>query len=170
MKLVNECNKDSLPKVAVEASLYYARVAGLVASLGHEDRSNDTVYRDTAKDLLERAAKLCEQPFKGADILLRAVEQSARLLGKEWYEKVTDAEIAAIKAAMVSGRGGIATHSGHWYECKEGHPVSVSWLGLNGGADYASLPSESVVCLWSWLDAQSVVRQLVVKIMSLLLV
>lgn len=130
MQLVNECTKDSLPKLAVEASLYYARLAGLVASSGLEVRTKTTMYRDNAKELLEKATKLCEQPFKGADVLLQAVEHSAKLLGKVWYEKVTDAEKEAIKKAMVSGRGGIATHSGHWYECERGHPVSFRQFGV----------------------------------------
>jgi hypothetical protein len=46
----------------------------------------------------------------------------------EWYEKVTADELAAIKAAMVGGPGGIATHSGHWYNCQNGHPVSCIQL------------------------------------------
>jgi hypothetical protein len=45
-------------------------------------------------------------------------------MAKEWYEEVTTEEIEAIKAAMVSGSQGIATHPGHWYNCKNGHPVS----------------------------------------------
>jgi len=32
-----------------------------------------------------------------------------KLLGREWYEVVTPEELAAIKAAMVSGPRGIAT-------------------------------------------------------------
>jgi hypothetical protein len=47
-----------------------------------------------------------------------------KLLGREWYEVVTPEELAVIKAAMVSGPRGIATHSGHWYNCANGHPVS----------------------------------------------
>jgi hypothetical protein len=49
----------------------------------------------------------------------RRIDQVAR---KEWYEEVSPEELAAIKAAMVSG---IATHSGHWYNCENGHPVSL---------------------------------------------
>jgi hypothetical protein len=67
---------------------------------------------------------MCTQPFQNADILGDAVEEMIKLLGGEWYELVTPEEVAAIKAAMVSGPGGIATHSGHWYNCANGHPVS----------------------------------------------
>jgi hypothetical protein len=46
------------------------------------------------------------------------------MLDKEFYEAVSGEELESIKKAMVSGRGGIATHSGHWYKCVNGHPVS----------------------------------------------
>jgi hypothetical protein len=47
---------------------------------------------------------------------------------KQWYEEVTAEEINAIKAAMVSGSQGIATHSGHWYNCENEHPVRSYWV------------------------------------------
>jgi hypothetical protein len=77
-----------------------------------------------AKAMLEKATEMCAQGFENADKLLKAVEESVKLLRKEWYEDVTAEEIATIKAAMVSGPGGIDTHSGHWYNCMNGHPVS----------------------------------------------
>jgi hypothetical protein len=73
---------------------------------------------------LEKAAEICAQGFENARELLKAVDESIKLLRKEWYEEVTAEEIAAVKLAMVSGSGGIATHSGHWYNCANGHPVS----------------------------------------------
>ncbi len=68
---------------------------------------------------------MCAQGFENADELLKAVEESIKLLRKEWYEDVTAEEIAAIKVAMVSEPGGIATHCGHWYNCANGYPVSL---------------------------------------------
>ncbi|KAJ5520817.1 hypothetical protein N7463_001270 [Penicillium fimorum] len=41
------------------------------------------------------------------------------------YETVTLEELQSIKTAMVSGRGGIASHSGHWYNCVNGHPFAI---------------------------------------------
>ncbi|KAL4954401.1 hypothetical protein BDW69DRAFT_183532 [Aspergillus filifer] len=32
--------------------------------------------------------------------------------------------------AMVSGRVGMATHSGHWYNCENGHPFAVGKCGM----------------------------------------
>ena len=79
---------------------------------------------DIVKVMLEKAKEMCGHGFENADKLLEAVEESIRLLRKEWYEEITAEEVAAIKAAMVSGPGGIATHSGHWYNCANGHPPS----------------------------------------------
>ncbi len=81
-----------------------------------------------AKQLLEDAREVCKQPFQNAESLRNAVEESIRLMKKQWYEEVTAEEINAIKAAMVSGSRGIATHSDHWYNCENGHPVSSYWV------------------------------------------
>ena len=51
-------------------------------------------------------------------------------MGKEWYELVSVEEVAAIKAAMVSGPQGIATHFGHWYKCQNGHPFAIGDCGM----------------------------------------
>jgi len=126
---VTNSSEMALPKLAVEASLYYARIARLFTTSGLSDAKNREMaieYHDEAKALLERAEKLCEQGFRDADSLLLAVNESLRLLGKEWYEEVSAEEVEAIKKAMVSGPGGIATHSGHWYNCFNGHPVPLA--------------------------------------------
>jgi hypothetical protein len=128
-KFVADCDEKKLPKLAVEATLYYARIARLYATSGlskDKDRENAASYRDEAKSFLEKAQALCELKFQGAEPLLQAVEESLNVLQREWYEPVTAEELAAIKAAMVSGSGGLATHSGHWYNCVNGHPVSNS--------------------------------------------
>ena len=127
VKVLDGCCKDNLPKFAVEATLYYSRIVQVLGSSGlakEDDRKKVEEFREKAKELLEKAAMLCEQPFQGADTLAQAVEQSLRVLGKEFYAEVSKEEIEAIKRAMVSGPGGIATHSGHWYNCVNGHPVS----------------------------------------------
>tara|TARA_R110002003_G_scaffold702_16_gene21241 strand:+ start:26813 stop:28072 length:1260 start_codon:yes stop_codon:yes gene_type:complete len=128
VKLFDDCIVAKLPKIAVEVTLYYARIVQALVSSGltkHSDRDKVLGFRRDASELLEIAAKLCEQPFGGASALMTAVEQSLRVLGKEFYEEVTKEEIEAIKQAMVSGPGGVATHSGHWYNCVNGHPVSL---------------------------------------------
>lgn len=125
--LVKTGEEQSLPKIGVEAALYYSRIARLLSSsslIREENRDVAKNYRETAKALLQKATVLCQQPFQGANVLAQAVDHSEKLLGKEFYEAVTKEEIEAIKMAMVSGPRGIATHAGHWYKCAKGHPVS----------------------------------------------
>lgn len=127
IEVIEGCNTDNLPKLAVEATLHRSRIARALGAYGvakDEDRKTIVGHRQAAKDLLDKAVKLCELPFKGAKDLAEAVEKSLKLLSQEFYTEVTKEEIEAIKKAMVSGRGGIATHSGHWYHCVNGHPVS----------------------------------------------
>jgi hypothetical protein len=127
LPVIDSCNKEKLPRLAVESTLYYSRIARALGSSGlinDNDRKTMEGHREMAKDLLEKAAKLCEQPFKDSKALAEAVGHSLKLLGKEFYSEVTKEELESIKAAMVSGPGGIITHSGHWYKCRNGHPVS----------------------------------------------
>ncbi|QSZ30515.1 hypothetical protein DSL72_000069 [Monilinia vaccinii-corymbosi] len=128
---IDSCLDENLPKLAVEGILYYAKIARLYDSYIRCSSSSQPGTKkvssevEKAKGLLEQARGLCEKGFQNADLLLNAVEESIKFLGREWYEEVTKEELDAIKKAMVSGSGGIATHSGHWYECGRGHPVSL---------------------------------------------
>ena len=130
--LMNDCVIEKLPKLAAEASIYFATNAHLYRSSGlsGEDRKEATKYVDEAKELLKQAYKLCDQPFQNADQLRNCVEENIEILGREWYEDITAEELAEIKKAMVSGREGIATHSGHWYNCANGHPFAIGECGM----------------------------------------
>jgi len=111
----------------VESTLDYARIVrlfGMSSALDAEDRQLATTEHETAKTLLKSAAELCKQGFRDADALSHAVSEALKLLQRGWYEEVTAEELKAIKRAMVTGFRGIATHSGHWYNCANGHPVS----------------------------------------------
>lgn len=124
---IEECKFENLPKLAVEVSLFYASIACSFESFCHSGKMNlekAAVYTAMAKQLLEEAREVCQQPFQNAESFRNAVEETIRRMKKEWYEEVTAEEINAIKAAMVSGSQGIASHSGHWYNCENGHPVS----------------------------------------------
>ncbi|KAL8637451.1 MAG: hypothetical protein Q9228_005277 [Teloschistes exilis] len=126
---IEQCSALTLPKFSVEAALLYARVARADQAWYHTLKTNvkDTSkYVEKAKSLLEKATELCAQPFESAEKLRLAVQESAKLLRREWYEEVSAEERKAIRDAMVSGPGGIATHSGHWYNCAQGHPVSLT--------------------------------------------
>lgn len=125
---------DNLPKLAVEACIYYANIARLYQSQVPRaiQPSSATIsalqYFDRAKVLLEKAEELCAHQFQDVESLLAAVQQLAKLFKGDRYEQVTAEEIATIRAAMVSGPRGIATHSGHWYNCENGHPVSRMYM------------------------------------------
>lgn len=124
---ITDCEVESLPKLGVETCLYYATIAQSYRSFGSATKTNiakTSEYIKTARELLERARGLCDKKFQNAELLREAIEASIKRLEMEWYEEVTADELAAIKAAMVGGPGGIATHSGHWYNCQNGHPVS----------------------------------------------
>lgn len=126
-KLFDDCIAESLPEIAVEATLYYARIAqpfGTPSLALDSDRARAMEYRKTAQKLLEEAKQLCDHSFRDRDTLLQAVLHTTKMLSKEFYEEVSKEELAAIKKAMVSGRGGIATQAGHWYNCVNGYPVS----------------------------------------------
>ncbi len=128
MAFIHECIEEHLPKLAVEAILYYARIARSNEAYSQSLKlsgEEDPDYVQAAKELLVRAKELCAQPFQNADNLAIAVDESLKLLRKSWYEEVTSEELAAIKRAMIGVSGGFATHSGHWYNCVRGHPVSV---------------------------------------------
>ncbi|KAK2592854.1 hypothetical protein QQS21_009457 [Conoideocrella luteorostrata] len=130
---IAECNNEHLPKLAVEASLCHARVAQFYRSSGlasDGDRQKAAAVVEEAKQHLEKALHLCGQPFQHAKQLRRAVQDIHDILQKERYEAVTRDELAAIKQAIVSGPDAIATHSGHWYNCVNGHPFAIGECGM----------------------------------------
>ena len=125
---IDECDVESLPKLGVQATLYFAAIAHLNEIYCHStnydvEKASESIK--TARELLMNARKLCDQPFQDAAHLRQSVEDSIRIIRKEWYEEITPDEVAAIKQAMVSGSQGMNTHSGHWYNCANGHPVSL---------------------------------------------
>lgn len=135
---IDDCGTEHLPKLGVEASLYYASTARSYDSYCRAAKSDDikcaSEHVDTAKHLLDEAKDQCALGFHNAEALRNAIDDSIRLLGRARYEEVTAEEIAAIKRAMVTGAGGIATHSGHWYNCANGHPVSFSISNERAGS------------------------------------
>ena len=95
----------------------------------NSDRKEAEARNATARALLEAAAKICDAAaFQGSDELKAEVDSIVRLFEKERYEVVTEAELATIKIAMLNGPSGIASHSEHWYKCRNEHVVS--WAAL----------------------------------------
>ncbi|TGO66372.1 hypothetical protein BOTNAR_0062g00050 [Botryotinia narcissicola] len=136
LSYIESCRDESLSKLAVEGILYFSKIARLFVLYTRSDTNHETggnkfpSKTEKAKSLLDEAKGLCEEGFQNAGSLLIAVENSIKHLGREWYEEVTKEELDAIRNAMVSGRGGIATHSGHWYECNKGHPFAIGVCGM----------------------------------------
>ncbi|KAK7994415.1 hypothetical protein PG991_016003 [Apiospora marii] len=144
---IDDCQAARLPRLAVQAIIAFARVVGYLGSNVHRDpteadkgkgkskaadkeRALSDIVKTTRRRL-EDAAQMCEASgFEGAPELLVVVKSLQRRFEKERYEPVTADELAAIKAAMVSGRGGIATHSGHWYKCRNGHIFAIGECGM----------------------------------------
>ncbi|OAG00907.1 NFX1-type zinc finger-containing protein 1 [Paraphaeosphaeria sporulosa] len=130
---ITESTAANIPKLAVELSLYFANITQMYQCSGlSEERGKAKAkeYVAEAKVLLKIALESCKQPFQNAEKLKVAVEESLELLHRPLYEEVTAEELAMIKAAMVSGPRGIATHSGHWYNCANGHPFAIGECGM----------------------------------------
>ncbi|KAJ5938042.1 hypothetical protein N7454_004384 [Penicillium verhagenii] len=137
--LISQANKGSLSRIAITATISFAKIVQLVAWY---HRTHPGVTKDKAdlqgkltgletpeerteitRKLLNDALELCER-LGNCPELQDKVQEMARLCEGPRYETVTLEELKSIKTAMLNGRGGIATHSGHWYNCANGHPVS----------------------------------------------
>lgn len=127
-KFISDCNSENVPKLNVEARLYFGRAAR-VYHVSFPDLRTTAEAREvaaSAREYLNEAKNLCAQPFPNADKFLIAAEKISKSLQMEWYEPISAEEMASIKNAMVSGSAGIMAHSGHWYNCQNGHPVSLA--------------------------------------------
>jgi hypothetical protein len=160
--LIRQAMGASLSRIVIAATLAFAKVAQLDAwyhrthpgltttSVIALERTEDVSLRSVedrigaARELLANALDRCDElgGTLGED-LRGKVQEMSRLFEGPRYEEVTPEELASIKSAMVSGRGGLATNSGHWYNCINGHPVSYpckfgglkAWMDLR--ADFS---------------------------------
>ncbi|KAJ5915677.1 hypothetical protein N7466_011610 [Penicillium verhagenii] len=143
--LISQANKGSLSRIAITATISFAKIVQLVAWY---HRIHPGVTKDKAdlqdkltgletleerteatRQLLSDALELC-QKLGNCPELQDKVQEMARLFEGPRYETVTLEELQSIKTAMVSGRGGIATHSRHWYNCANGHPFAIGECGM----------------------------------------
>ncbi|SCO78800.1 related to ECM32-DNA dependent ATPase/DNA helicase B [Fusarium oxysporum] len=139
-KLIEQAKYAKLPRIIVAATLTFARVSQLLAwrsraadkpSVQKSGEKNTEAVEDrmgTARKLLHDALEQCSQ-LGNSDDMKERVQAMLRLFEPR-YEEVTPEELASIKSAMVSGSGGIATHSGHWYHCVNGHPFAIGECGM----------------------------------------
>ncbi|KAL2813322.1 hypothetical protein BDW59DRAFT_167563 [Aspergillus cavernicola] len=118
-EFITSSMSGKFPRLCVEVQLYYGRIAFLYQSVvlpsgtaSGTETSQVTEYVVRAKEYIQQAA------------------ESLKLLNNARYEAVTKEELDAIKLAMVSGRSGLATHSGHWYNCANEHLFAVGECGI----------------------------------------
>lgn len=137
--LIIQAKGGSLSRIVITATLVFAKVSELFGwyhrthpppTNGKTDQKGQSTAlesrdnrRNTAREFLADALHLCDE-LGNCEALREKVEEMNRLYGDPRYEEVTPEELASIKIAMVDGRGGMATNSGHWYNCINGHPVS----------------------------------------------
>ena len=144
--VIPKATAAKLPRLAIPTCLAYARIAQLTSWYQRTlatttattptapPKANESTNQpaaptptETAREFLATAQALCTT-FPGGSEYRDEVADTLRLFEGPRYETVTPEEIAAIKAAMVAGPGGLATHSGHWYTCRNGHSVSLYLL------------------------------------------
>ncbi|KAJ5887927.1 hypothetical protein N7495_007968 [Penicillium taxi] len=137
--LITQANEGNLSRIVITATISFAKIAqfdawyqrthpGEVTTDLHLkekykglEKLEETI--ESTRDLLAAALKLCDR-LGNCPELQENIQEMVQLYEGPRYETVTLEELQSIKTAMVSGRGGIATHSGHWYNCVNGHPVS----------------------------------------------
>ncbi|KAJ5144090.1 uncharacterized protein N7515_002877 [Penicillium bovifimosum] len=143
--LITQADERRLYRIGITATISFAKIAQLDAwyrrtypaeeTLDPHCKESDTSVEkledrtETIRDLLAAALKLCDR-LGNCPELQEQVQEMARLYEGPRYETVTLEELQSIKTAMVSGRGGIATHSGHWYNCVNGHPFAIGECGM----------------------------------------
>jgi hypothetical protein len=133
---MTQCREESLPKLAIRACVYHAIITQHYAPMIlHSKEANITAERKRliadAFEMLTSAEMMCKDGFEGSKDMLEAIKQTQDTLKRlDRYEPISPAELESIKAAMVSGRGGINTHSGHWYNCENGHPFAIGECGM----------------------------------------
>ncbi|KAJ5926867.1 hypothetical protein N7516_008640 [Penicillium verrucosum] len=143
--LIIQAKGGSLSRIVITATLMFAKVSELFgwyhqthppATNGKTDQKGQSTAlesrdnrRNTARGFLADALHLCDE-LGNCEALREKVEEMNRLYEDPRYEEVTPEELASIKIAMVDGRGGMATNSGHWYNCINGHPFAIGECGM----------------------------------------
>jgi len=86
-----------------------------------------TILVDRAHDHLHLARTICNMhPGQTAGMLSEVSEAETMLRDATFYAPVTNAEKAAVYAAMAQSFQG----TGHWYYCANGHPFTVGECGM----------------------------------------
>jgi hypothetical protein len=171
-ELMEEAKEAKLPRIFIAATLAFAKIARAATWSAKSEQNptgaQESDHIETARTLLGDASFFCLS-LGDSDVLTKRLEDMMELYEPR-VEEVTPEELASIRSAMVTGPHGMATHSGHWYNCINGHPVSYFLLTLPGEPWLTSLFSlrlENAVCLWKRHDAPNVVLRSAVPTIEL---
>ncbi|KAL9012461.1 MAG: hypothetical protein Q9173_002777 [Seirophora scorigena] len=126
--MIQESRSRQQPTHEVEGLLYWARFVALErgrsASLSDADV---TALVGRAYHELELARNICiAHPGQTAGMLAEVSEAERMLRDATFYAPVTNAEKAAVYAAMAQSFQG----TGHWYYCANGHLFTVGECGM----------------------------------------
>lgn len=124
--LISESLSRNQPGSAVEGHLYWARYLALERSFKEPSNQLDQLV-EAAKAHLQSAYQICDQYPGQTSGMKEEVEELEKMLrGSTFYLPVSNAEKAAVYAAMARDFGG----TGHWYYCENGHPFTVGECGM----------------------------------------
>ncbi|KAF5601548.1 NFX1-type zinc finger-containing protein [Fusarium subglutinans] len=137
--LIKEANDLKLPRVVISGTLSFAKIARLIYHYevaqnahGSNEYMLDIIAAEEqtkiACELLDAALLLCSD-LRDGEKLKQKVQDHIELFHTR-HEEITPGELASIKSAMVSGTQGMATNSGYWYNCVNGHPFAVGDCGM----------------------------------------
>lgn len=159
---INDCFPAMLMRMAVEAMLYFGKIARAYESFCHAtdiDLASLNAVLVEADDYLKSATWLCDNfPFQNAEALKATVQETQTSLQKPWFEDVTLEEVASVKYV-------VSVMEGPFYTCEKGHPVRLFSLILSAlkqspklTSSSSHLPSAEPPC--SWLRARNAVHGL----------
>ncbi|CAG1988114.1 unnamed protein product [Fusarium graminearum] len=133
LAIMKDAMDVKLNRIVIATILGLAKIArGDAWTAKPEARSKsarkESVHIKVARDLLPIAVDRCSK-LGDNDVLKKRVGDMVELY-KPRHEEVTPEELASIRSAMVTGPHGMATHSGHWYNCVNGHPFAIGECGM----------------------------------------
>ncbi|KAF5017404.1 hypothetical protein F66182_10670 [Fusarium sp. NRRL 66182] len=138
-ELMQAADKAKLPRISISSILGFAKVSRAAASCTRSKRDDNPTSSNKdatktfdrtseARVLLSAALSSCSKLSDGG--ALRKRVQDMIDVCEPRYDKSTPEELASIRSAMVTGPQGMATHSGHWYNCVNGHPFAIGGCGM----------------------------------------
>ena len=126
--LIHDSRSRQQPALEIEGLLYYARFTALERNRSTILSDADTTALvDRARDHLHLARTIrTAHPAQTAGLAAEIAAAETMLRDATFYEPVTNAEEAAVYAAMAEDFRG----TGHWYYCANGHPFTVGNCGM----------------------------------------